>query len=186
MSSNSSFNQTSNNSSTSYISIEDLEFLLASDLKNFNELKFKDILEKMLATLVRDDKNDSLRRKEIEDLRYQLNALNNPVASAEQAILGITEEQREVLFNRYTLMKVQELEEATLSAERSKVATLSSLNKIRFALNSLLSDPLYGPDIKTKMQNIISNIDNSSIIISQSNQGNDFKNKVNNLDELFD
>jgi hypothetical protein len=83
-------------------------------------------------------------------------------------------------------LKVQELEEATLSAERSKVATLSSLNKIRFALNSLLSDPLYGPDIKSKMQNIISNIDNSTIIISQSNQGNDFKNKENNLDELFD
>jgi hypothetical protein len=129
----------------------------------------KEIFNNVLNTFLRFEKNHLIARREIEDLRYKVNQFSNPNASAEQALMSISDSDREILFNRYLLLKCEEYEQAKLAAERTKVATLSSLNKIRFSLNTLLSDPVYGPDIKSKIQKIIATIDPSIEFVQNIN-----------------
>lgn len=161
-------NKDSDNNS-GFITINELETVLSSDLNKINTDTISELLNNILNTFLRYEKNHLNSRREIEDLRYKVNQSSNPNATAEQALMAISESDREILFDRYLLMKSEEYEQAKLTAERTKVATLSSLNKIRFALNALLSDPVYGPDIKGKIQKIMLNIDPSVEFVQNIN-----------------
>ena len=152
-----------------FVTINELETILSSDLTLINVEMLRELFNNVLNTFLRFEKNHLIARREIEDLRYKVNQFSNPNASAEQALMSISDSDREILFNRYLLLKCEEYEQAKLSAERTKVATLSSLNKIRFSLNTLLSDPVYGPDIKSKIQKIMSTIDPSIDFVQNIN-----------------
>ena len=154
---------------TGFVTIDELETIISSDLTLLNAETLRGLFNNILNTFLRFEKNHLISRREIEDLRYKVNQFSNPNSSAEQALMSITDSDREILFNRYLLLKCEEYEQAKLSAERTKVATLSSLNKIRFSLNTLLSDPVYGPDIKNKIQKIMSNIDPSVDFVQNIN-----------------
>jgi hypothetical protein len=146
---------------TGFVTVNELETILSSDLTLLNTEDLKDLFNNILNTFLRFEKNHLISRREIEDLRYKVNQSSNPNSTAEQALMSISDSDREILFDRYLLMKSEEYEQAKLLAERTKVSTLSSLNKIRFSLNTLLSDPVYGPDIKSKIQKIMLSIDPS-------------------------
>ena len=146
---------------TGFVTVNELETILSSNLTLLNTEALGNLLNNILNTFLRFEKNHLISRREIEDLRYKVNQFSNPNATAEQAIMAISDSDREILFDRYLLMKIEEYEQSKILAERTKVSTLSSLNKIRFSLNTLLADPVYGPDIKSKIQKIMSSIDPS-------------------------
>ena len=146
---------------TGFVTVDELETILSSNLTLLNTEALGNLLNSILNTFLRFEKNHLISRREIEDLRYKVNQFSNPNATAEQAIMAISDSDREILFDRYLLMKIEEYEQSKILAERTKVSTLSSLNKIRFSLNTLLADPVYGPDIKSKIQKIMSSIDPS-------------------------
>ena len=146
---------------TGFVTVDELETILSSNLTLLNTEALGNLLNNILNTFLRFEKNHLISRREIEDLRYKVNQFSNPNATAEQAIMAISDSDREILFDRYLLMKIEEYEQSKILAERTKVSTLSSLNKIRFSLNTLLADPVYGPDIKSKIQKIMSSIDPS-------------------------
>ena len=146
---------------TGFVTVDELETILSSNLTLLNTEALGKLLNSILNTFLRFEKNHLISRREIEDLRYKVNQFSNPNATAEQAIMAISDSDREILFDRYLLMKIEEYEQSKILAERTKVSTLSSLNKIRFSLNTLLADPVYGPDIKSKIQKIMSSIDPS-------------------------
>lgn len=140
--------------------VDEVEALIMGGGKQFSrsDENVMHLLHRMAATLRDQRSRMTAMSQDVERIKVEKETRSHPMAKAVEALSALTDDQRRQLLDSSYMAEMDKLKRAQEELDLARTAALNEINRVRFALATLVEDEEIPPPVRQKILTTVNKI----------------------------